>query len=107
MHWRDSRGRHPANRTIGVPPQLEPPMATTPDPREIPGQVLHPARDPIPDQPIDPVPDQPVDPVPDQPIDPVPDQPVDPDPERPSEPVLPPRTRGAPVQEPPARDQNP
>lgn len=66
-------------------------MAAMPDPRDIPGQVPHPARDPIPHQPVDPVPDQP----------------VDPDPERPSEPVLPPRERGTPVQEPPQRDQNP
>jgi hypothetical protein len=74
-------------------------MAAMPDPREIPGQAPHPARDPVPDQPIDPVPDQP--------IDPVPDRPVDPDPERPSEPLLPPRGPGAPVQEPPAPDPNP
>ena len=33
------------------------------DPRDIPGQVPHPARDPVPDQPIDPVPDQPIDPI--------------------------------------------
>ena len=46
--------------------------------REIPGQVLHPMRDPVPDQPVDPIPDQPIDPVPDCPTDPVPDQPVDP-----------------------------
>lgn len=82
-------------------------MAAKPEPRGIPGQAPHPARDPIPDRPIDPVPDQPVDPVPDQPKDPVPDRPVDPDPERPSEPVLPPRDRGMPVQEPPQDAQKP
>ena len=74
-------------------------MATRPEPRDIPGQAPHPARDPVPDQPIDPVPDQPKDPEPDRPIDP--------DPGRPSDPVLPPRDRGAPVQEPLPRRQNP
>jgi hypothetical protein len=40
------------------------------DPRDIPGQVPHPARDPVPDQPRDPVPGRPVDPIPDRPVDP-------------------------------------
>ncbi|MGI8560773.1 MAG: hypothetical protein ACR2J7_04925 [Luteimonas sp.] len=32
-------------------------------PDEIPGQIPHPARDPVPDQPVDPIPDRPTDPT--------------------------------------------
>ncbi len=34
-----------------------------PSPDAIPGQIPHPARDPVPDQPVDPVPSQPTDPT--------------------------------------------
>lgn len=48
------------------------------DPGQIPGQIPHPARDPIPDRPMDPVPTSPIDPIPDRPLDPILDRPVDP-----------------------------
>src|SRR5690554_1085530 len=87
----DSRGCHPPTARIGVPPHLE--RAMTPDPRDIPGQIPHPARDPVPDQPRDPVPDQPHDPAPPQPTDPVPDRPIDPTPDSPTDPIAPPPVR--------------
>ncbi len=69
---------NPSNPRTAHAPQPVPPDT-------IPGQVPHPGRDPVPDQPIDPEPDQPIDPTIPPIGDPVPDalddEPIrDPDP---------------------------